>query len=506
MSPVPATTWRPPKQSAARQCGLFLVSAAASVSAYGQGLSIKPTVSIVETLTDNRDTRADRKQWDLITLFSPGIVVQSPRGALQGSLSYSFNGVSYARDSSLNSTFHGLSGTGLLSLVDGRAGVRLAANAGQNQISAFGVQNASSSQSSRNQAQTVSYSLSPYVQGVAVGSIRYSASLTASRSSSDAEAKQGDSEQLVLAAQLSGPAGRLGWTTNLNLRRTDQASGKSGRTGQLTGGLTFTPDVDWNFSARAGREFNDIRTGSDEQSMTWGYGAAWQPGPRSSLRFDTDRRFFGRSHALNFSHRMAATVWTLSDTRNLNTSGVAGRAETTLYEMLFALSREPDPVKRDLEVRAFLQEQGRSADEKVIVGGFLTSSATIDRRQQAAVTYRGLRVTVSLSAFVGRTTRASASADAEDDLTGGSVRQRGWTSTLNYRLTPRSSLALSLRQQHTGSNATRDGNDLRSLLATWSGSLGPDATASLALRHTVSDGNANAYTENALIGSIQMRF
>lgn len=494
-----------------RSFGLALLATAAG-PVCAQSLTVTPTFNLVETLTDNRDTRASSKQGDLITQISPGLSVQSRRGALQGSLSYALNGVLYARESSLNSVFHSLNAAGQLSLFDGRAGLRASASAGRNQISAFGTTSATPSTATDNQAQTVSYSLSPYVSGQMPGQVRYSAALTASGSRSDAASSQGDATQLGFNAGLSGALGRLGWNLTFNRQQSDQAgssssaNGSTNRTGQLTAGLSFAPDVDWNVNIRAGRELNNIRTGSNQQSTTWGYGATWLPGPRTTLRFDSDRRFFGRSHSLQFSHRMARTVLTLSDTRNLNTSGVAGRAEVSLYDMLYALSREPDPVKRDLEVRSLLQQQGLDPNQTVVVGGFLTSAATVERRQQASVTYQGLRFTVNLSAFVGNTSRASSSSTADDDLSAGDVRQSGFTSTLSYRLTPSDNLAVSIQQQRTAGSGGREGNDLTSLLATWSSTLGRYTSGSLALRHSVSGGQANAYTENALIGSLQIRF
>lgn len=477
-------------------------------AASAQTLTIVPTFSIVETLTDNRGSQSASKEWDLITQVSPGLSVNARRGAMQGSLTYSLNGLAYASDSSLNSVFHRLSSSGQVSFLEGRAGVRASASAARSQVSAFGAPTSSPSTSTSNQAQTISYSLSPYLSGVLLGEVRYSTTLTASGSSSDAAGGQGDSRQLAFTANLGGTSGRLSWSAGLTSQQADQAAGTSSaqRTGQAVLGLTFTPDVDWNFSLRAGQELDNIRTGSSDQGATWGYGAAWLPGPRTTLKFESDRRFFGRSHSLQFSHRMARSVWTLSDTRNLNTTGVAGRAEVPLYDMLYALSREPDPAKRDLEVRALLEQQGVSPDQKVVVGGFLTSAATVDRRQQASFSYQGLRLTWSLSLFIGRTSRASSEASATDDLSGGDVRQRGITSSLAYRLSPRDSLAVSVQQQRTLGNGMRAGTDLKSVLATWSSTLGRYASGSLALRHSVSDGDASGYTENALIGSIQIRF
>ena len=179
------------------------------------------------------------------------------------------------------------------------------------------------------------------------------------------------------------------------------------------------------------------------------------------------------------------------------------------YELFFAqfASIEPDPIRREALVRSFLAANGLDPNTQVIVGGFLSSQATITRNQNLSVAYRGLRATLALSYVRTRNSGLGTGALVGDDLSDGRiVRQQGWNLSLSHRLTPEASLVFSASQQRTGSNGTRAGNTLRTLVATWSARLGPHASVSVGGRHAVSDGDVNAYHESALIGTLRVQF
>src|SRR5688500_4678120 len=60
------------------------------------GTTVVPTLSVSQTFTDNRRLSATDPQADSITQISPGVVISSRTGRLQGSLSYAANAVIYA--------------------------------------------------------------------------------------------------------------------------------------------------------------------------------------------------------------------------------------------------------------------------------------------------------------------------------------------------------------------------------------------------------------------------
>lgn len=473
-----------------------------------QGLRITPSLSISETLTNNRDTAARSQQADLITQISPGIALTSRAGLLQGSLNYAATGVAYARESSLNSLYHTLAAAGSAQWWDGRSGVDLTASAGRQVISAFGVQSADSSLNTGNQAQVFSYSLSPYLRGRLPGNVAYQARLTYSDATSDADIV-GSSRVLGGTLGVNGRLGVLGWA--LDASRQASNSGLQGRTynSRLGGTLTYTPDFDWAIRVRAGREADTLQLSDGQQRMTWGGGVTWQPGPRTTMVLDMERRLFGRSHSFSFSHRMARTIWTLSDSRGLERGLSSGRAVVSVYDQYFALfaSVEPDPIRRDLMTRAFLVSNGLDPSALVATGGFLSGSATVQRQQLASMAYQGLRSTFTVSWSQSNSRLAGESSSGSGLSADGAVRQQGLTLGWSHRLTADSSLAVGLSQQRTlGDNSRGGGNDLRSLTATWNGRLGPHSSVSLGLRHSSFDSDTNPYSESAVLGSIRMQF
>lgn len=488
--------------------GLLIAGLLACGVAGAQGVVVTPSVTVTETLTSNRDLSSSDRQADLITQVSPGISLSSSRGALQGSLSYSLNGVAYARQSSANSVYHSLSGLGSFKAMDGGLGIDASASAGRQLISAFGTQSSSVVLNNGNQAQVFSYSLSPFITGRLLGSTTYQLRGIYSASRSDA-ASLGDSTSMSASAGLAGRWGVLGWTVDGSRSATEHGDQPRGHTGRLGFSLTYQADAALQLVGRAGREVDDVRTGQSQRTATWGAGASWRPGPRTSAQLEFDRRYFGRSHLFSISHRMANTIWAYTDSRNLENGGAAGRSVVSLYDQLFAqnASIEPDPIKRDILVRNFLAANGLDGSGQVVVGGFLTAAPAVQRTQVASAAYQGLRATMSI-AIVQTTSRSvSVAANTGDDLAGGiQPRQRGLSLSLSHRLTPESAIVITAAQQRTAQAGALSGNDLRSIAATWSATLGPHTNVSLGARYSNFDSDSNPYQESAVFGSIRLRF
>lgn len=493
-----------------------MVAAAVAVGAFcgpaaaqGRGLVVTPTLSITETRTNNRDLAYADRQGDFITQISPGLSMTAGGGDLKGSLAYSLNGLIYAEKPSLNTIYHNLSGIGNYSLLDGRAGIDATAAASRQTVSVFGTQSADPALNNANQAQTFSYSLSPYLNGRLLGEVTYQMRLAYAASRNDASSI-GDTASLIAQAGVAGRlSGKLGWAVNASRSIYENGDRPRGHNGAVGTSLTYAPDVDLQLQVRLGSEVEDMRTGQSERTTNWGGGITWAPGPRTTVRAEYDRRFFGSSHLLSLNHRMASTVWSLSDVRSLSAGGSMGRSLVSLYDQLFALtaSVEPDPVKRDAYVRNLIAVNGLDPNAKVVVGGFLTDSPTVQRNQTASMAYLGQRMTVSV-AYV-RTTSSGVAGDpsAGDDLANGvQPRQRGLSLSVSHRLTPDSSVIVSLGQQRTAATASLPANELRSVVATWSARLGPYANVSFGARYTSFDSDSNPYQESAIFGSLNLRF
>ena len=490
---------------AAVAAGLLLF---ASMSALAQGVIVVPSFTITETATDNRELTAVDKRSDLITQVSPGVSITAKRGALQGSLLYSLNGYVYSQESSKNNVFHSLASNGRMSLLDGRVGIEASANAGRQVISAFGTQSAGGASGGGNQAQVASYSLSPYLTGRMLGDVAYQGRVSLAQSVSDAPGGSGDSRSLSGSVGLSSRVGPLGWGLDLSRIVSESELRPRSHNGRVTGSLQYSPDIELKLAVRAGTEVDDLRSGRSERTSTWGMGLTWTPGPRTSVSLDLDNRFFGRSHTVALSHRMARTTWTLTDTRSLDTSGVSSRGSLSNYDFFFQqLASIPDATQRDATVRPLLSAANLDPAGRELAAGFLTSGPTVQRAQNASMAYQGLRATVTFLAFQTWSTSASRVGSAGGDLANGNtVHQRGMSVSLSYRLTTDASVVITTSQQKTAGSGTVPGNDLRTVAATWSSRLGPYTNVSLGVRHSVADSDINPYQESAVIGSIRMQF
>lgn len=476
-----------------------------AAGAWAQALTVVPSIGVNETYTDNRDLRSGtERQSDLITNISPGLSLVYRRGPTQASLNYALNGLVHARESSLNSVFHTLNSTGHLEGWDGRLGVDAVANASRQVISPYGTQSMDPALNSGNQVQTFNYSLAPYLSGRLLGEASYRTRLTYAQTR-NGSTDVGDTASLAGSVGLFGRRGPLGWSVDASRTISEVGDRPRAHNGRVGAGLDYTIDVDYRVSLRAGTEVDDMRSGVSERTTTWGAGFAWTPGPRTVLSFDLDRRFFGRSHTFSLSHRMARTVFTAADTRALNLGGPTGRAEVSLFDLFFLqfASREPDVARRTTLVRDFLAANGLDGTSKVVVGGFITAAPTVQRVQNLSVAYLGLRTTFSAT-WLKTANRDVDTTTAASSLSG--VRQQGWTLSLSHRLTPEASLVVTLSDQHTSGNGSLPGNQLKSLLATWSSRLGPYTNVSLGLRHSQFDSETNPYTESAVLGSVRMQF
>jgi uncharacterized protein (PEP-CTERM system associated) len=213
---------------------------------------------------------------------------------------------------------------------------------------------------------------------------------------------------------------------------------------------------------------------------------------------------------LTFEHRMARSVWRFSDSKDVSTgtgqNGGAGQG--TNYELYFLLytSQIPDPVKRQAFVLSLLQTLGLNPSA-VAIGGFLSSGASVVRRQELSFALSGLRDTITVLASRSESRRLGEAQGVADDLSqSGVVRQSGFTVSYSHRLTPNSSANLSASQQKNSGDLNTQSSTLRSILANWTATLGARTTLSLGTRYSSFKATQNPYNEKALYANLIRQF
>jgi len=499
------------------RCLAFALAACAVAAQAQQGMTVQTSVGVMQTWTDNLRLADDgNKDAALITTVSPGIRIVSNSGAVRGNLDYSLNGIAYVKSDQASRVQNALSATGQAELIPRTLFVDARATIGQQNASAFGAQSTptASSQGSVNSLAnanqhetgtlTVSPSLRGQVGGVATYELRGDFSRTEVRGSSVGDSRSRGGSLRINEAN----AGVLGWWVMATSQNVDASSAAASNTNEtLKLGVDYRPDVDWTFTFNGGRERSNYLSGTSQDGNTGGLSSQWTPTERTQIGADWQYHNYGNSHGLNFSHRMAHSVWRLSDTvaTTLGNTGSSGGAGTyyDLYYQLFA-SVEPDAAKRDVLVRAYLQSQNLSPDA-LVSSGFLSAGPSRVHSQQLAVTLQGVRST--LSALVSRTVTSRLGSNSYQGTLAETshIEQISYSLTASHQLTPVSALSLSVTRQNSKGDAATQSTRLTTLLAGWNSRLGERLSVLVGARRSQMAG-VTSYTENAVYASLTQQF
>lgn len=490
----------------------FAAHAQEQTPASRAGFFLQPTLSITETVTSNvgLDSGSNARA-DAITDISPGLRVSSRSGRIVGDLDYALHGLLYARRSSANEVQQSLSARGTAEAIERWAYVDASASIAQQSISALGTRSVDRNLADSNRAEVSTYQIAPYVRGPLGSFANYQVrwDWTSSNSSGSSARSTSNTASFVLS---SGQAlfSRLGWSLNA-LRQSSEFENQSSREStSLNGRLTFAVIPEFQLSAGAGRERNDYQFSSQKSSTYWSGGFTWKPTERTVLEVTREHRFFGNAYNIRFEHRTPRTVWSFVDGQDVNTTAGANGTNSprTVFDLLYAqfASIAPDPAQRTALVDAFLQNNGLTRST-LVNGGFLTNTASIQRRQNLSLALLGLRSTLLLSTSRNDARAVDQTATNAGDLSNGrNLHSTGFGVNVSHRLTPLSALSADLslsRNSSTGDNRT---TRLRSLSAAYTTRLSNQVDLSLSARRTLFHSDFDPYNESAIVASLRMRF
>jgi len=391
----------------------------------------------------------------------------------------------------------------------------LEASAGisQRTIDPFGTQSQGTGLVNDNSTEVYDLSISPSFRSRLGSFAEFRASAgwsTTAASSTDL----GDNTTLDAAVGLSGGQGRWGWGLDATWSQSDYDASRRTTDDLVFATLRYAPTYDLQLSVRGGIEGQDVRTGQRQTTEFYGFGINWQPSPRTSLSYQRDERYFGRSHNFSFQYRRARSIWSYTDSRGINDEGAYDPlylnqgASVSNYDLFYALFRLAGarPALREQLVLSFLQANGIDPNAAVS-SGFLNSGQTVQRSQNLSVALLGQRTTVTLSAFATDTEPVETADITTGDLADvGRVRQLGYTAGVSHRLTPTSSVGLTASLLRTLDEPGQAGNEERLLTLNWSGQIGYRTFASASVRRTVFSSTTNPYNESAINASVRWEF
>lgn len=467
----------------------------------GGGLSVTPTLSVSQSVTDNVDLTPEKRS-EAVTTISPGLRVSSRNARMQGTLDYSLNANFYARDERRSGITNALAGGLTAEVVPNVVSVDARASVSQQPISAFGVQGVDPNLGRANRAEVRVLSVAPVIRGHITDAITAQVSSTWTRSTSSGGIGA-ESTALAHTGQIGGQAGPFGWSANVSdVTSTFGAGGRETGNRRIGLSLTYAPNLDLQFSARGGRETDTVRDLESRSTTNYGLGVTWSPSPRTTASANVDRRYFGNAYALQLSHRMARGLITFSDSRDANNGAVSDRtlAFVQRYEEVFRqlVTAGLPPGVADQLTRLVLQNENL----------FIGRAVALQHRQDATFVLQGVRATIAFTAYRSSSSRLDQASSASDDLSlADGLSQRGYSLTASYTLSSTTSLALAYTDsRNSGERATVPGlrNDLRSLTASLTGRLTQRVGYSLTARHTSSDSALNPYSENG--GQLSLSF
>ena len=474
--------------------------------ASAQGSSFKPTLSVSTTYGDTRGQSFPEADRQFVTQISPGFSWVSRQGRVQGTVDYTLNARFYAKQDEADNRQNSLAATLKVEAIEDWLFVDGWASVAQEAISPFGQPVNGSFVVNDNAAEVRTYSVSPYVRGRAFGSAVYEARWTSARTTGASTIASNSDTETALISLASATGARLGWAVLATHQEVDFGSGANSANDRFSAQLNVAVTPELRVGLTGGRESTDVIGGLRQSYDNWGWTAHWTPTPRTDLSVASERRYFGTSHNLRFTHRMRRSTWVYTDTRGTSSggNGFGIGQPVSLYNLYFSLfeAQEPNPLLRDQLVRAFLQANGLDPNS-LAPGGFLTSAVTLQRRQDLAFAIQGVRTSISLQAYRGETQALQSGGGQQDDSP---VRQSGYTASVSYRLTPSSSLTLLGSLQRTAASGVQPQYSARSVNLAWIVNLGPSVSASAALRHTDFDKSSNPYREAAATVSLNVRF
>ena len=491
-----------------------LDSGSTGTGALRGGWLITPSISVLETYTDNVALApSNRKESDFITSVTPGLRIEGKGARANLSLVYRRHELLYAGESDRNSSQNFLNATGSLEAIERWLFIDAGATITQQAISAFGSQPTVTENVSSNRVETSSYFISPYIRGRLGSAAEYNVRYRWTAASSDGNALA-DSDVSEWSGNLGSTArGTLfGWRLDASRQANHVDTRRSTELRLVRGTLLYHYDSDLTFSLNAGHESNNYSTASTESRVTYGGGFEWVPSPRARVAGTTEKRFFGESHEFTLDYRTPLSSWQFLDRRVVTVlpPQLALPGQATAYDLLFdaLTSRFPDPALRAQEVQRVLQQNG-TPENLGLQTGFLTTRAFVERIQQASFALLGTRNTITFTAT--RTTRegiGEAGGGPDDFTLSSEIETRTIGASWAHRFSALSSAnLLATRIQTKGSAGTNLESVQDTVRLIFSHRLGPRTSGSIGLRYVRFDPTTGLdYTEKAVTASVSTTF
>lgn len=479
----------------------------------GVGAELSYGFGLEETWTDNVTLSTDDQESELISRITPSMRINSRGRRLSGGLGLTLNSVNYASDSSRNTSYVTLDGSGRYDVRD-YLKIDFGGSVSRQYRSSLGNNSIDEVVDPANRDEVKSFYIGPTAPvSFRLGSDVRGTAQISQRTTSDGGGVVGTRRQSTAALDLQGSTGAalVGWGLSYNYRRLGASGGTSARNSRSTRGiLSYRARPNLTLRANIGRESNDFRDGENTSTIVRGLGADWVLSSRTRLSATVEKRFFGTGYSYSLAHSRPLSSLSVTYSRDVTTVedlDLVSLSELAYRDFFIGLvSTIPDPVERDRVARE-LAASIPNAD--VVLGGFLTRAALVSRNLRFVGSLIGARNTVSVSVGRRDSERLGSAAGLSplDDFSRfDTVVSRDFSVSTSHRLSPRESISADYTTSRSeGQGADQEDLTRRSVTLAYNTRFGHRTFANLRYRHQNAHGS-RSYRENALIGSLRMNF
>ena len=320
-----------------------------------------PQIRVEETYTDNGElVPSPSARKNRITDSALGIRIEKTGVRSRLYFDYRLHDFRYSKNTRLNNTQRLLNSYLTVAVIDKWLYVDASANITQQNRSAFGVAAATdASDTNGNRIETTTNQLSPYIRGKVAAIAAYQLRFVgADIRSNDIALPDTKGKQWTGFIKSESVGSGFGWSVDgnaISFRNKIVGTAHDERV-RVSFSYAFSSQI--HISVIGGSEATNF-AGTRNGERTSGLGLEWSPGARTQFAAVKEKRFFGESHRVSFSHRTALTAWKFTSAKDVSsffgqlTGGGGGSTASLLSDLL--VSAIPDPIAREAAVRQSLK-------------------------------------------------------------------------------------------------------------------------------------------------------
>ena len=471
-----------------------------------------PTLSVVETYTDNVSLTSDAaKQSDWVTQVIPGISIAATGARLRFKASYAPEVTYYGQGHQDNQVYQRLNATGNAELATQLLFVDVGANVDQYNVSLQGPLTTNNVNTTGNRTTATTVFVSPYLIHDFGSAVRAEARFTYSVANSDDTAELSNSVGNRVNLRLaSGPGYKLlTWDLAYRNENIDYETGQNTdiEVTTLNARRLITPTV--GLLAQGGYEYYKTGLIPSTEGPSWSAGLDWAPSPRTRLAATAGQRFYGDAYSFDFRHRSRLTTWSAGYSQNVTTTRseffIPATSSTAGYLDTLFSSRFPDPVARRKAVEEFIARTGLPPSLGAPINIF-SNQLFLVKTWNASAGIAGVRNVLIANVF-GQTTEGLVGNLVLPTAPNTSI-QTGTSILWNWRMTARNAWNLAAAYRRNESPNTGEIGYLTHVTMGLNRQFQPRLSGSLHYRFQQNDSNFSAsnYTENAVFATLRLGF